>query len=151
MPPCKWGNKNISFTYIIPFHKFVSPSQALRNGHRLELQRMNSRLCPCHWLVHSSRRTAGLGMSHFPLFCSQVSSAPVVFCSKAGWRKPTTAARMSYPQWRQQWRVSALESGGGRRKRSGPEAPDCWLTDWATCSRGGDDRGKRERKGLTEG
>ena len=73
-------------TYIIPFHKFVALSQALGDGHRLELQRMNSRLCPCHWLMYSSRRTAAAEMSHFTLFISR--PLLLVICLKAGWRKP---------------------------------------------------------------
>lgn len=66
----------LSITYIIPFHKFAALSEALRHGHWLELQRMNSRLCPSHWLIHSSRRTARPEMYLFPLFFFYVSTSP---------------------------------------------------------------------------
>lgn len=146
------GGGNTSLTYIIPFHEFVSPSQVVRNGHRLELQRVNSGLGSCHRLLRSPRRTAGKSV------CPG-SSAPkcpplrLDFAPKkkkmGGWREPTTAARTACPQWRQQRRVSALESCGGGRTRSGAEAPD-WRTDGRTdrqtCSWGEDDRRERERE-----
>lgn len=70
-----------------------------------------------------------------------------VICLKAGWRKPTTDASMSCPQWRRRrWRVPALESCGGGRRRSGPRPLTDWLTGWATCSWRRGQR-KREKEG----
>lgn len=91
---------------------------------------MNSRLCPSHWLIYSSQRTSSGGNEslHSPLLLCLFLSF-VIFL-KAAWRKPTTDASMSCPQWRRRWRVSALESCGGGRRRSGPGQLTDWLTDW---------------------
>ena len=134
----------LPFTYIIPFHKFGARSEALGHGHWLELQRMNSRLCPCHWLICSSRRTAAVEMSHFSLLlvllvlpclllftCLPLS---VVICSKAGGRKPTTAAaRICHSRTdgggggcgaSRLWRAAVEEADAGAAADRGP------LTDW---------------------
>lgn len=105
---------------------------------------MNSRLCPSHWLIYSSQRTSSGGNEslHSPLLLCLFLSF-VIFL-KAAWRKPTTDASMSCPQWRRRWRVSALESCGGGRRRSGPGQLTDWLTDWETCSWR---RGERDRQG----
>lgn len=91
---------------------------------------MNSRLCPSHWLIYSSQRTSSGGNEslHSPLLLCLFLSF-VIFL-KAAWRKPTTDASMSCPQWRRRWRVSALESCGGGRRRSGPGQLTDWLTNW---------------------
>lgn len=141
----RWGKKNKlntedsqqvsqAVTYIIPFHKFVALSQALGDGHRLELQRMNSRLCPCHWLMYSSRRTAAAEMSHFTLFI--FSSAPSCNLLKSRLTEaplllPVCHARTDGGGGASRlWR--AVEGG---RRRSGPgPLTTGWLTERKTCS-----------------
>jgi len=72
---------------------------------------------PLTHLLFSTRCTARNKSLHsLPSFCLLF---PFVICFKAGWRKPTTAVSMSCPHSRRRWRVSALESCGGGRSRSG--------------------------------
>lgn len=109
---------------------------------------MNSRLCPSHWLIYSSQRTSSGGNEslHSPLLLCLFLSF-VIFL-KAAWRKPTTDASMSCPQWRRRWRVSALESCGG-----GVADPGNSLTDWLTERHAAEDEERetdREREGQWE-
>lgn len=137
---------SLVITYIVPFHKFVALSQALGHAHRLELQRMNSRLCPCHWLIHASQ-TRGWNWNE------SASSRLLLFMvlsfvprSETGWSPlllPVCHAHIDGGGG-----ASRLWRGcGGGRRRSGLWPPTAWLTERHAASAKTRRERERERRG----
>lgn len=102
------NNSKQAGTHVVPFHEFAAPSQTLRHGHGLELQRVNSRLRTSHWLVRSCRR-AWKRVSLFLPFLSLI-------LLKAG----TRSSPLLLPGCHARTDAAAARFGfGGARRRSG--------------------------------